>query len=419
VNNKCLHNEKLSITLFFLTLIIYSLVYMTKNCYSAAMVLLVDEGILTKTQTGAISAAFYLVYALFQIIGGIAADKYSPFKLIFIGLFGSMLCNIAILFADSYGSMLAIWALNGAVQFGVWPGVFRIMASVLSPVHRRDAIFYSMFGGTAGTVMSFVVAGFTSTWKTNFVVASVVLFICSVTWLFSSSYFVKNLDDEDNHSHGVTHLPEPAKAIASQPQKKIPLFWKSGLLIMFLPLIITSMFSVGIQAVVPTMINESYDKVSPSVASFLGVFPVIVGVFGKFTIQAIYKKKIYNESMTLFINLSIILIPLLVMSFIGKISYWVILAMLSLIVAIANGCTVITATYIPLRFSPYGCTSTVSGIINGMASLGIVCSNFLSPRFADMFGGWFEVVLVWIAFAAVAAIVYFAAYIPWKKFISQ
>ena len=383
------------------------------------MVLLVDEGILTKTQTGAISAAFYLIYAPFQIVGGVAADKYSPFNLILIGLIGSAICNFLILFADSYRAMLAIWALNGAVQFGVWPGVFRIMSSVLSPVHRRDAIFYSMFGGTAGTVMSFVVADFTGTWKTNFVVASVVLFLCSFIWLFTSSYFVKNLDDEEAHSHGVTHLPEPKESGATHSQGKLSLFWKSGLVIMLLLLIITSMFSVGIQAVVPTMINESYDKVSPSIASFLGVFPVIVGVFGKFTIQAIYKKKIHNESMTLFINMTIILIPLFVMSFIGKISYWVILAMLSLIVAIANGCTIITSTYIPLRFSSYGCTSTVSGIINGMASLGIVCSNFLSPRFADMFGGWFEVVLVWIAFSAVAAIVYFAAYIPWKKFIRQ
>ena len=94
MNDKCIHNEKISIALFFLTLIMYSLVYMTKNCYSAAMVLLVNEGILTKTQTGSISAAFYLFYAPFQIIGGMAADKYSPFNLIFIGLFGSTLCNL-------------------------------------------------------------------------------------------------------------------------------------------------------------------------------------------------------------------------------------------------------------------------------------------------------------------------------------
>ncbi len=419
MNNKCIHNEKVSLTLFFTAIIIYSLVYMTKNCYSAAMVLLVDEGVFTKTQTGTISAVFYLVYAPFQIVGGILADKYSPFKLILIGLVGSALCNLAILFTESYGVILAIWAFNGIIQFGIWPGVFKIVASVLAPVHRRDGIFYSMFAGTVGLVFSFMIAGFASTWKTNFIVSTIVLFVCSAVWFFSTPYFVKNLDDEDNHSHGVSHLPEPKKNEKMPFMGALSIFWKSGFFIMLIPMIIISFFSVGIQAVVPTMIKESYKTVSPSVASFLAIFPVIIAVFGKFGIQAIFKKKFYNESMTLFLITLLMLIPLFVMSFIGKINYWIIVAMISVIVTVSSGCTLITSAYIPVRYSKHGYTSTVSGIVNAMAALGIVCSNYLSPRLADIFGGWVEVVYVWCIFSLVASLMFFMSYLPWKKFIKE
>ena len=47
----------------------YSIVYMTKNCFNAALADIVNEGILTKSQTGSITAAFYIVYAPLQIVG--------------------------------------------------------------------------------------------------------------------------------------------------------------------------------------------------------------------------------------------------------------------------------------------------------------------------------------------------------------
>lgn len=94
MKNKYMENEHLSLMLFMVVAVIYCLIYMTKNCFSAAMVLLVSDGVLTKTQTGNISAMFYLIYAPFQIVGGLAADRFSPYKLIAIGLLGAAISNI-------------------------------------------------------------------------------------------------------------------------------------------------------------------------------------------------------------------------------------------------------------------------------------------------------------------------------------
>lgn len=419
MNSKCIHSEKVSLVLFFITVIIYSLIYMTKTCYSAAMVLLVSEGILTKTQTGTISAVFYLVYAPFQIVGGIAADKHSPFKLISIGVIGAAFCNLAIIFTNNYYAMLLIWAFNGIIQFGIWPSVFKICASVLSPVHRRDAVFYATFSGTIGSALSYFIAGFVFTWRTNFVVSSIVLFICSLVWVLSSPYFKSRLRDEDDYSHGVAHMPE-----ASGPQKSIEcgtfkLIVISGVALSLLPIIINSMFAFGVQSLVPTMINESYESVSPSIASFLALFPIIFAVVGKFAMQSIYKKKTYNESLALCTTTLIMAIPIFVMTFVGKINYWIIIAMFSLVVAISGAAGIITATYIPLRFAKFGKAATMSGLMNGLSALGIVCASYISPPIADTFGGWFEVVVSWLIFALFAAIMFFIFFFPWTKFISQ
>ena len=83
-----LQNKKISKNFFWMLWVLYAVVYMTKNCYSAAMASIVDEGILTKSQTGLINAVFYGVYAPFQILGGVFADKYNPEKMIKIGLVG-------------------------------------------------------------------------------------------------------------------------------------------------------------------------------------------------------------------------------------------------------------------------------------------------------------------------------------------
>ena len=93
---RSLKNERKSICLFLLIFVTYSLIYMTKNCYSAAMASIVSQGIMTKSETGLIAAVFYLIYAPFQIVGGIVADRFSPYLLVLFGTLGAGVCNLLV-----------------------------------------------------------------------------------------------------------------------------------------------------------------------------------------------------------------------------------------------------------------------------------------------------------------------------------
>ena len=94
--NVHLENKRESRHFFVFLWLMYALVYMTKNCFSGALSAIVAEGSLTLAQTTFISAAFYIVYTPLQILGGIFADRYSPEKMITVGLIGGAACNTVI-----------------------------------------------------------------------------------------------------------------------------------------------------------------------------------------------------------------------------------------------------------------------------------------------------------------------------------
>ena len=145
---------------FFVFLwIMYALVYMTKNCFSGALSAIVDEGSLTLTQATLISASFYIVYTPLQILGGIVADKYSPEKMITIGLVGGAVCNTVIFFNQNFYVMLGSWVFNAIIQFALWPSVFKIMSSQLVRSDRSKMIFYMSFSSSGGLITTYIKIG--------------------------------------------------------------------------------------------------------------------------------------------------------------------------------------------------------------------------------------------------------------------
>ena len=418
MKNKYMANERLSLVLFFTVAIVYAVIYMTKNCYSAAMVHLVNENVLTKSQTGTINSVFYFVYAPFQIIGGIAADKYSPYKLIAIGILGAAISNLLILLVQNYYVILIIWAFNGAIQFGIWPGVFIIVSQSPAPTHRHNAIFYISFSSTIGLIMSYILAGVVSGWRGNFVVSSVSLFAAFVVWVILGKILDGKMVSEDPVHHGIPHLPEIKKYDNKPSESFAPILFKSGLFILLPVVVLKSVFALGAQSITPTMIFESYDNISPAVASVLTIIPVLAGLAGKFMMQAVYRKKIYNECMTMAIVMGAMIPFIALITLVGKINVWYIVALMSLVVLMATGVSLVNTPYISMRFVKIGRNGTVSGLVNAMASLGIVVANFVSPRIADSYG-WNAVIIAWIGFAVVSVLLSLLAYIPWRKFIKN
>lgn len=410
MERKTLVDHKSSSYLFFLVFIVYAFIYMTKNCYSAAMASIVADGVMTKSETGLITAVFYLVYAVFQIIGGIIADKIQPYKIILIGFIGAAISNTLICFANGYVPMLIIWSFNGMIQFGVWPGVFKMVTTELAPDHRVKCMFYILFASSVGLLFSYVVAMFASGWKYNFFFSAIVLYICSVVFYFGYKKIEKKMvPDKGGYGEIKRNKSNPGSGI-------VKLIITSGVPFLLVVYWIANMISLGLKALAPVMIMESYDGISASMANGLNIILVLVTPLGLLLSRTPIIRKLQPPAgMGV---LALVSIPLLiVVTYIGKINVYVLLGVLSMVLLFMSPMTSYS-THISAAFTKYDSVATLSGILNAMASLGIVIANYVFAKIADN-SGWVVTSNVWVILVVTATILAFMAIPAWRKFINK
>jgi sugar phosphate permease len=394
---KSLRDDKKSIILFILIFVVYALIYLTKNCFSAAMAPIVAEGIMTKSETGLIAAMFYLIYAPFQIVGGFAADRYSPYKLLLWGTLGAGICNLLVyFFSENYVAMLIIWSLNAVIQFGIWPAVFKIITSQLKEVHRVKGVFYISFTATAGLVLSYVCAAIITDWKINFLLSAIILFACVAALMVVYPRIEKAMVPDEI----LDAEPAQQKKQKSEKQKGVlSLVIRSGALILLVVYAIQGLLNLGLKALAPVMLMENYESVSPAFANILNIILVVASSGGLFFSRLPFFKK-FSDVSSIAIMFAVSIPMLVVVTFIGNVSIALIVVVLSLLLISVSSMTVFFS-YITKAFEKFGLGGTLAGLFNCMSAVGLVLANYVFAKLADAFG-WGFTTKSWLIIAIVS-----------------
>lgn len=405
-----LENKSESRHFFWFIWIMYAVVYMTKNCYSAAMASIVQEGILTKSQTGFISGAFYIVYAPLQIVGGVVADRYSPEKLIIIGLSGGALANMIIFFNQNYYVMLITWLFNAVMQFAIWPSVFKIYSSQLCRSDRPKMIFYMSFSSTAGMLLSFLSAAVLPSWEYNFALSGISLFAFAVLMYV----FSKHLNRFMKKDYTQDRDPDKAEVVAVK-MSTFKLFLLSGLFTMLPVILIRAVVANSVQSLAPTMLMESYSDVSPSIGNLLNLFVVASGMIGTILIKKLYYPKYIRNELLAYMPIALLALPFLfIIKNIGNVGVSEVVISMCAISALMTAVTLMQS-YFNMRYVRFGKNGTAEGIANCAGSLGIVLQNYVVLGIADSFG-WTAVSNLWIILVLLLPVFLFVAFLQWKRF---
>ena len=409
---KYLESKKLSIVLFIFMFVMYATVYMPKNMFSSAMAMIVEDGIMTKSQTGLITAVFWLVYAPFQVIGGFAADKYSSYKLVIIGLIGIVLSNLVIYFNQSYMVILLVWSLNGILQFGLWPGVFKIVSTQTSPEIRGKAVFWLLLSTNVGQGLSMLVASFVKKWQDNFVFSAISALIMLVLFITVYHILERNMTEKKQSVQSGEKLPEKEKT------PMMPLAVASGLMVMLVISLLRTSVDNGIKMMTPVMLMESYESLPAAIATRLSTILVVFSVAGTF-VSGFVKGHITGNEAKAQIILFGVGIPLLAVTlFIGHIHYvWVLLS-LSLVVGLLQGAASFCQSFASIRYDRYGRIGTVTGLLNAAASVGNVLASYVFAKMAE-YMPWNKVVLFWILIIALCAALCIGLLKRWTRFINN
>ena len=298
-----LEDRKRSRHFFWFLWIMYAVVCMTKNCYGGAMASIVSEGVMTKSQTGFITAMFYIVYTPLQIVGGVMVDKYSPEKLIKFGLAGAAVANIVIFFNQNYYVMLIAWTLNATVQFAIWPATFKIVSSQLVRSDRKKMAFYVSFAATAGTFLSYLVAAVVSRWQYNFLISAVALIVFAVLMHLYDRHinpYMKWDKNETTQNSKDTHYPNIST-------KNVILASGFGFILIYI--LLSVVVSRSRETLAPVILIDKY-ALSDSLANSLNLFMIASGVLGTIVANKLISR-IKNTAVGIIIVL-LIMIPFLV-----------------------------------------------------------------------------------------------------------
>ena len=405
-----LENKSESRHFFWFIWIMYAVVYMTKSCYSAALADIVRDGVLTKSQTGFISGAFYVVYAPLQILGGIIADKRSPEKLIIFGLLGGAVANAIIFFNQNYYVMLGVWLFNAVSQFAIWPSIFKIYSSQLCRSDRPKMVFYMSFSTTAGMLLAYLVAALLPGWEYNFAVSGVaLLFFAVLMYLFSkhlNRFMKKDYTQED--------APDKAEVVDVKISD-LKLFLLSGLFTMLPVIIIRAVVANSVKSLAPTMLMESYDNISPSIGNLLNLFIIASGMVGTILVKKIYYPRYIKNELLAYMPVALLAVPFLfILKNIGNVSILLVIISMCFISALMTAVTLMQS-YFNMRYVRFGKNGTAAGIANCAGAVGIILQNYAVLWLADGLG-WSAVSTLWIVLVIILPVFLLIAFLQWKSF---
>ncbi len=402
--------ERNNILLFLACMFVHVMTGFAKSNYGATIAYIVKEGIFTKPESGLIASAFYIFYGIGQMVGGRIVDKTSPYKCIGIGVLGALIANTILVFTKNYTVVLIVWSINGFMQFGIWPGILRILSTDIFPVFRQKAGFHISYGLTLGNIFSYLCAAVLLDlfgWSVMFGSSAIMLLAALVIWIFASRVAPPKETAETAPAR-VEKQKEPKDA----KQSLWKVFGASGFWITLPIALLACMLSNGTQVWIPTMIMESY-TVSQSWANVQSIILSIVGIVALWSFMPLLKK-LKNEMRARVLFYSLSLIPLLVLQFIGKIPMVLAVVMLALFQMMAVFSGAYSASTFG-RFAPYGYSGAATGISNSMSSFGIVVASTAYAFIAEYFG-WSGVAAVWLILTVLIVVGYLITSIFWTKY---
>ncbi len=410
MNHVHFENKSVSRHFFWFLWLIYAVVYMTKNCFSSAMAAIVYEGAMTKSQTGLITAAFYLVYTPLQIVGGIFADRYDPEKLIKIGLTGSGFANLVIFFNQNYYVVLITWIFNAIVQFAVWPSVFKIISSQLVRGDRKNSAYYISFSSTAGLLLTYLVAALLPRWQYNFAVSSLALFALALALHIVTkrigTYMVPDCESEEVN----TDINDVERNISA-----VRLFAESGFFILILVGAIRMIVGNSVNTYSATILMETYGEISPMLGNLLNMFIIGAGMAGTVLVKMVlYPKYIKSAPVGITIMLSVALLFSVVLMEIGKVDVAAVVISMCLISGCLTASNLFTS-YCNLRFAKFGKSGTAAGVLNAATSFGVVVNSYGVAWVAEKYD-WQTVTKLFFALLAVSIALSVIVIPFWRRF---
>ncbi len=427
-------NERTGKILFWLSWLVYFSSYLGRLNYSSAMSSILGDGILTRSQAGAISMAYFFAYGAGQLCNGILGDRSRPEKLVFFGLFGAGIANCLMGCMKNFPSMFILWGINGYLQSMIWPPIIRIFAERYTRERKMKYIVDLASSMAIGTLTSYLLSAGAMRvlgWHAVFFAAAGVMLPLAFVWIFGFQWIDRKSQKHANGDLQATDLPSRAEGLFREAgneasaekgssketdtgssgqngKEKISfgrLLGASGIWMILFPVWIHGMLKDGVTQWVPTYICDSY-AVSASFSVIITMILPVINLSGAYLARFAQKKRPDREmenSAVFFAVATAALSGLLLLNGVSAVLSVLLFAVITSCMLAVN---TLYVSMIPMHFEAVGRVSTVSGFLNAMAYIGSAVSTFTIGVVVER-AGWNGAILGWILLTAAALAVAF------------
>lgn len=398
MNKKVVQEKALSangITLLFM--MIYMISYMTRVNFGAIVTEMekatqIPKDLLSLSLTGS-----FVTYGVGQIISGICGDKFSPKKLVSIGLTVTIVMNILLPFCMNPYQMLGVWSINGFAQAFMWPPLVRLMSVQLTSEEYKRAVVKVSWGSSFGSIAVYLLAPLVITWvgwKAVFWLFAAMGILGLVLWNFFCA--------------DVFSVP----VVKGQKQKSSMHIFTPLMFVIMLAIVLQGMMRDGVTTWVPSLVSEVYNLGS-TISILTGV---ILPIFAIVSFQAaawLYRRIINPLTCACVIFGFGAVAAGLLFIFTGTTAILSVL-FAALLTGAMHGVNLILISMLPPFFKKQGKAATVSGVLNACTYIGSAISTYGVAKLSSTIG-WNKTILVWVLITVVGTVLCGLCATPWKR----
>lgn len=346
----------------------YALYYIGRLNVGPALDPLAEALGVNRAAVGVLGTAFFWSYALGQLVSGELGNRYSPRRIVALGLAVIAGVNLLMPGQTVLTVMIALWAINGFAQSTGWGPLLRILSERLgAEASQRISVFFSM-SYQVGAAFSLAFAAWLVSaggWQAAFFVPGLLLLGVLAFWWFS------RLD-----------VP-PAQA-------KLPRFRWSDMgndIRAVWPILIGAVFMGFVYTAALLWMPSYFDRFG--MAAVAGILPLL-GAAGMFVAGMLIRR---GGAPLAVMDQFLALITICALAAALTTGPLQIGALVIMMLGLGGSVALLLAS-IPMAFAPPGRTSSVAALVTAVQNIGGGLAGVLVGAMVDS-SGWPSVFLVW------------------------
>jgi sugar phosphate permease len=366
---------------------------------------------LTGTETGSILAALKLMYGIGQLVNGQLSERFSPRRLLAIGMLGSAALNVLFGFGTAFYFLLFVWACNGYAQSLGWTPCVRVIGNWVPVLRRGKAIGIVGTGYQITLGLTFFVAGQSAEWfgwRAALYVPAVLLTAVAIFMLVT----LKETPDADPRTSAAQPAAEPGVITEVQRRKGSavenviltlanPTLWLLGLALGLLNACRYGFLDWGISHLM-TVQETSVDKAALKYVVL--AFGAALGAY----LSGWATDRFFGSRRAPVICILLLLLGTLTLVYehIARTSVTGTVFLLVLIGFCIYGPQVLLVGTAPADLARRGTAAAAAGFVNFMGYMGAAVGDQVTGYYKEpQHGGWEVAIYIWAGWAFTAAII--------------